>query len=221
MGLFKMSLILQMAIATVLGIFCGLFFGDLCDVFAPYSAAYIMLLKVTAVPYLIGALIHGVGQLSSYQAKQILKRGLIFISIAWAINIVMIYVITYLFPHSKATQLGGYISSEIPALNFAELLIPDNIFYDLTHNIVPAIVIFSLLIGIALMFLKEKDVMMKGMENLVQTLTRITSWIARITPLGTFLIIANQFGTIQFSTVKQVSTYIILYIFGTSLIIFW
>ena len=67
-----MSLTLQMAIATVLGILCGLFFGDLCDIFSPYASAYIMLLKITAVPYLIGAIIHGVGQLSSYQAKQIL-----------------------------------------------------------------------------------------------------------------------------------------------------
>ncbi len=221
MSLFKMSLTLQMAIATVLGILCGLFFGDLCNVFSPYASAYVMLLKVTAVPYLIGAIIHGVGQLSSYQAKQILKRGLIFISMAWAINILMIYGITYLFPHPKSTQLGGYVTGEVPQLNFADLLIPDNIFYDLANNIVPAIVIFSLLIGIALMFLKEKDVMMKGMENLVQALTRITSWIARITPLGTFLIIANQIGTIQFSTVKQVSTYIILYIFGVCVIVFW
>jgi Na+/H+-dicarboxylate symporter/ABC-type amino acid transport substrate-binding protein len=210
-----------MAIATVLGILCGLFFGDLCDVFSPYASAYIMILKITAVPYLIGAIIHGVGQLSSYQAKQILKRGVIFISIAWLINILMIYGITYLFPHPKSTQLSGYISGEIPELNFAELLIPDNIFYDLTHNIVPAVVIFSLLIGIALMFLKEKDVIMKGLENLVEALTRITAWIARITPLGTFLIIANQIGTIQFSTVKQVSTYIILYIFGLCIIVFW
>lgn len=75
--------------------------------------------------------------------------------------------------------------------------------------------------GIALMYLKEKEVMMKGMENLVQVLTRITAWIARITPIGTFLIIANQVGTIQLSTVKQVSTYVILYIIGLCVIVFW
>ncbi len=210
-----------MAIATVLGILCGLFFGDLCNIFAPYSAAYIMLLKITAVPYLIGAIIHGVGQLSSTQAKQIVKKGMIFITIAWSINILMVYTIRYLFPTPSSTQLGGYVSSDIPKLDFAELLIPDNIFFDLANNVVPAIVIFSLLIGIALMFIKEKEILMKGMENVVQVLTRITSWIARITPIGTFLIIANQVGTIQLTTVKQMSTYIILYIIGVSIIIFW
>ena len=210
-----------MAIATVLGIVCGLFFGDLCEVFSPYASAYIMLLKVTAVPYLIGAIIHGVGQLSASQAKQIVKKGFFFISLAWAINIMMIYTIKYLFPQPSSTQLGGYVSGDVPKLDFAELLIPDNIFFDLANNVIPAIVIFSLLVGIALMYIKEKDVMMKGMENLVQVLTRITSWIARITPIGTFLIIANQVGTVHFSTIKQVSTYVILYIVGTCIVVFW
>lgn len=221
MRLFKISLTLQMAVATVLGILCGLFFGDLCDVFAPYASAYILILKITAVPYLIGAIIHGVGQLSSNQAKQIVKKGVIFISLAWAINILMAYTIKYLFPRPSSTQLSGYISGDIPKLDFSALLIPDNIFSALSNNIVPAIVIFSLLIGIALIYIKEKEVIMKGMENLVQALTRITSWIARITPLGTFLIIANQVGTIELSTVKQVSTYVILYIIGVSVVIFW
>ncbi len=221
MRLFKISLTWQMAIATVVGILCGLFFGDLCDVFAPYASAYIMLLKITAVPYLIGAIIHGVGQLSVSTAKQILKKGLIFISLAWTINILMVYTIKYLFPLPSSTQLGGYISGDIPKLDFAELLIPDNIFFDLANNVIPAIVIFSILIGIALMHIKEKEVFMKAMENLVQVLTRITAWIARITPFGTFLIIANQVGTVELSTVKQVSTYIILYIIGVSIVIFW
>ncbi len=210
-----------MAIATVLGILCGFFFGDLCEVFANWASAYIMLLKVTAVPYLIAAIIHGVGQLSSTQAKQIIKRGIFFIGLAWTINICVIYVINYVFPRSHNSTLSGYVSTETTHLNFAELLIPDNIFYDLSNNIIPAIVIFSLLIGIALMYLKEKHTLMYCFENLVEALTRITSWIARITPYGTFLIIANQVGTVQLSTVKQVSTYIILYILGISIIVFW
>ncbi len=221
MKLFKMSLAFQMLIATVLGILCGLFFGELCDIFAPYADAYIMILKITAVPYLIVAIMQGVGQLSSSQAKQILKEGLIFIGIAFAINILMIYSIHALLPQPASMQIGGYLSGETPKLNFAELLIPDNIFYDLTNNIVPAIVIFSLLVGIALISIKDKEVIMKAFADLVATLTKATSWIARITPWGTFLIISNQVGTIQLSTVKQVSTYIILYILVLCLVIFW
>lgn len=210
-----------MAIATVLGIVCGLFFGDLCDVFGPYADAYIMILKITALPYLIVAIIHGVGQLSATQAKHILKKGVLFICLAWGINIAMIYSLHYLLPQPSATQLGGYLSSNPPKINFAELLIPDNIFYDLANNVVPAIVLFSLLMGIALISLKSKEVIMQTFDNFVSILTKATSWIARITPWGTFLIISEQVGTIQLSTVKQISTYVILFILVLSLVTFW
>ena len=157
MKFFKISLALQMAIGTLLGILCGLIFGDFCKVFDPYGKAYIMVLKITAVPYLIGAIIHGVGQLNSSQAKLILKKGIIFIGIALFINISMIYLTYYVFPLPKAAPLVGYVSGNITPINFADLLIPENIFYDLSNNIIPSIAIFSLLIGMSLMFLKEKQ----------------------------------------------------------------
>ncbi len=216
-----MSLTLQMAIATFLGIFCGLFFGEICQVFSPWASAYIMILKITTVPYLIGAIIHGVGQLSSSQAKQILKKGLLFIALAWTINLTIVYLVNFSFPHAKGSDIANYTAPEPSKINFAELLIPENIFYALAQNIVPAIVIFSLLIGLALMHLKEKMAAMQIFETLVETLARITTWISRITPFGTFIIIANQVGTIQLSAIKQVSTYIILYILGVSIVIFW
>lgn len=220
MSFFKMSLAVQMAIATALGILTGFFFGDLCSIFAPCGAAYIMLLKATAIPYLIVAIIQGVGQLSSFQAKLIMKKGIMLIGLAWSINIAMIYLVYSTFPTAKNTQ-SGYISSETSSINFAELLIPENIFYDLANNIVPAIVIFSLCIGIALMQMKEKEILLNPLKYLVEALTKITSWIAKITPIGTFLIIANQAGTIDFSTIKQISSYIILYIVCICTLVFW
>ena len=220
MPFLKMSLALQMAIATLLGILCGLFFGDLCSVFAPYGSAYIMLLKATAIPYLIVAIIHGIGQLSPFNAKMILKKGVLFICTAWAINISMIYLVYITFPKAKGVE-AGFISTEVNKINFAELLIPENIFYDLANNIIPAIVIFSLFLGIALMHIKEKETLMNSLKNLVEAFTKVTSWIAKITPIGTFLIIANQVGTIQLSTIKQISSYIILYILCICTIVFW
>jgi Na+/H+-dicarboxylate symporter/ABC-type amino acid transport substrate-binding protein len=216
-----MSLALQMAIATVLGILVGLFLGDICQVFAPWSNAYVMILKITILPYLVGAIIHGLGTLSKAQAQQILKRGILFITLAWVINLSMVYVLNFSFPKAKGGTQTGFISTTPPSINFAELLIPENIFHALSNNIVPAVVIFSVLVGMALMYLKQKEILMSSLETLVDALTRVTSWISRITPFGTFLIMAQQAGTIQPATVKQVSTYLILFIIGTSLITFW
>ncbi|NGX47221.1 MAG: C4-dicarboxylate transport protein [Chlamydiae bacterium] len=210
-----------MAIATLLGICVGLFFGERSAVLEPYASAYVMILKMTAIPYLIVAIIHGVGLLNRAQAMQIVKKGSIFIAIALLINIGVIYLIKWGFPIAEGPKQTGYITREVPELNFAEILIPQNIFYDLANGIIPAVVIFSLLIGISLMYLGDKQTTMSSLQTLLDALTKVTSWIARITPIGTFLIMANQVGTVQFPIIKQMSTYIILYVLGTSLVTFW
>ncbi len=71
-AMFKHSLSLQMLIAVLIGICMGLFLGDLCSVFGPWENAYIMILKVTTIPYLICAVMHGIGRLGLSTAKNIL-----------------------------------------------------------------------------------------------------------------------------------------------------
>lgn len=217
----RFSFPLQMAIATLLGICVGLFFGERCAVLEPYASAYIMILKITAIPYLIVAIIHGIGLLNRAQAMQILKKGSIFIALALAINISVIYLMYWTYPAAEGSQHTGYVLKEIPSINFAELLIPENIFYNLANNIIPAVVVFCILSGIALMYLADKSVFMANLQTMLEALTKVTSWIAKITPIGTFIIMALQTGTIELSTIKQMSTYIILYIVGTLLVVFW
>ena len=221
LALFRNSLTFQMLIATLLGIFVGLFLGDLCHAFAPLENAYIMILKITTIPYLICAVIHGIGRLATGAAKQILKKGLLFIAGIWVINIGMIYMTVFLFPHSQGAVHSSYSTLAPSTINFAELLIPDNIFYALSNNMVPAVVMFGLLLGIALMHLREKQTVLSFLDALVEAFTRMTGWISRITPLGTFLIIADRVGMIQVATVKQLSTYLILYILCICLLVFW
>src|ERR1700681_59937 len=102
MKLFKISLTWQMALGTALGVLTGLFFGEYCSVFSPWAAAYVMILKVTTIPYLFCAIIHGIGQLYISQALQILKKGLFFITLAWVINIGMIYCGVFLFTYKAS-----------------------------------------------------------------------------------------------------------------------
>ena len=221
LALFRSSLTFQMILATLLGVLAGLFFGDLCHAFAPWEMAYIMILKITTIPYLICAVIHGIGRLATSTAKQIVQKGILFIGGIWVINITMIYITVFLFPRSQGLAHSAYSTLAPSSINFAELLIPDNIFYALSNNMIPAIVMFGVLLGIALMHLREKGTVLSFLDALVEALTRITSWISRITPIGTFLIIADRVGSIQLTTVKQISTYLILYILIICILVFW
>ncbi len=145
-----------MLIAAVAGIFIGLFLGDLCSVFAPWENAYIMILKITTIPYLICAVMHGIGKLGYSAAKNILRKGLLFISCMWMINIIFIYTTVYLFPKTEGVTFSSFSNIQPSSINFAELIIPSNIFSALSSNIIPAVVVFGLLIGISLMHFKDK-----------------------------------------------------------------
>lgn len=217
----RLSFPLQMALGMFLGIFVGLFFGEKTSCLGAWAQAYIMIVKITALPYLIVAIIHGIGLLNESQAWQILKKGTFFISVVLAINIAIIYLITWTLPTSATASPQGFVGREIPVLNIAKLLIPENIFYSMANNVVPSIVIFSLLMGIALMQLPDKHTTMSSLNTTLDALGKITYWISRITPLGTFLVMANQVGTVHFSTITQISTYLILYILGLCSVIFW
>jgi len=220
--LFRYSLTGQMIIAVCLGIFTGLLLGDICQIFLPLEKAYVMILKITTIPYLITAIAYGVGRLIPSLVKEILKKGLILIALAWVINISVIYLAVYLFPQSTNGMIRS-VYSDIPPtkINFFELLIPDNIFLSLTQNVIPSVVVFSLLIGLALICLQEKQVILSLLSNLFDSFTLITKWISRITPIGTFLVIADRVGTIQAVTVKQLVTYLIIYVLCILLLIFW
>ncbi len=114
----------------------------------------------------------------------------------------------FLFPHTHGSVHSSYSTLTPSTINFAALLIPDNIFYALSNNLIPAVVVFGLMLGIALMHLREKQTVLSFLDALVEAFTRMTGWISRITPLGTFLIIADRVGMIQIATVKQISTYL-------------
>jgi proton glutamate symport protein len=219
--LLRKSLSLQMFIAMALGIGCGVFFGDFCGVFAPWETIYIRILKITTIPYLLCSIIYGIGNFIPSDAKRIFRKGLLFIGFTITINICMIYLITYLFPTSQHPSNKSYTYHPAVSTNFIDLLIPDNIFAALSQNLIPAVVIFGVLIGVALMQLKDKQPCMTILDTIISSLTKVTRWISQITPIGTFLIIADRVGTIQPSTIKQISTYLILYSFITAFLVFW
>ncbi|MGR3973951.1 MAG: cation:dicarboxylase symporter family transporter [Candidatus Rhabdochlamydia sp.] len=218
---FRRPLYLQMLIATFCGAFLGIFLGDLCTIFAPWEEAYVMILKVTTIPYLLCAVIHGIGRLSLENAKNILQKGLLFITCFWAINILCIYLIVYLFPQPEGGMYSSYTQTQPSSINFAELLIPSNIFAALASNLIPAVVVFGVLIGIALMHVREKQMFMGVLDTAVKALTTMTGWISRLAPIGTFLIMADRIGSMHLVTFKQIGTYLILYVLGMCLLALW
>ncbi len=83
-------------------------------------------------------------------------------------------------------------SSSRPPFDFVDLYIPSNPFHSLANNVVPAVVLFAVVLGVALIGLERKqvllDVLARGQRRGV---AGRRSFVVRLTPYGMFAIAAT------------------------------
>ena len=76
----------------------------------------------------------------------------------WAAGLVVIFAFTYAFPVSQTSSFFSVSEPQaVEAVNLLEHYIPANIFNALSSALVPAIVFFSVFLGIALFALRAKS----------------------------------------------------------------
>lgn len=78
-----------------------------------------------------------------------------------------------------------------PPFDFLSLFIPANLFHSLASNTVPAVVVFSVTMGAALIGLKEKTERITTLSAFADALDRLTGYVAALAPFGVFAIIAS------------------------------
>lgn len=220
----KLSLSAQVLIAVILGIIAGLFLGPLTEVLKPIGSAYTMLLQMAALPYICFSLIHGLGSIAPAMGKKLFRSGWPYLLFVWVLIFGLISLVTLIIPDSiapliKMDQMEAFQSNFTN--NFLTYLVPQNPFYDVVNNIVPAIAVFGLIVGIALMHIEKKEPLIGMLERIVQTIEKILYWLGLLSPIGAFVYISSAFGTIHFEDLYKIEIYVIAFIFTVLLITFW
>ena len=88
----------RIALGLVLGVVCGLLFGDYCGSLKVFGQAYVGLLQMTVLPYLLLSLVSKMGRLDPAQAK---KLGLATVSVLlafWVLAILLIVAVSLALP---------------------------------------------------------------------------------------------------------------------------
>ena len=192
----KLSLSAQIMIAIVLGLAAGVFFGEYCSFLAVIGTAFIKLLQMTILPYITVSLILGIGGLTLQQARLLARKAGLLLLLFWAIAFVMVLLLPLSFPKWKSAAFFSSAIVELPEpVDFLSLYIPSNPFYSLANNIVPAVVLFSILAGVALMGMENKFTVLEALKTASQALIRMTNFIVKLTPVGVFAITASAAGT--------------------------
>lgn len=220
--LFNLGLSTWIFIGLGLGVLCGLFLGELCRPLNVVGKAFIKLLQMGVLPYMVVTLIHGVGSLSQGDAKLMAGKGSLMLVIFWVVGLIVIFMFAFAFP---VTQTSSFFSVSDPktveAVDLLDYYIPSNIFNALSDALVPAIVAFSVFLGVALLSVQNKEPFLNIFSILARALSQMTRMVIKTAPIGVFALTATFVGTISFEQLQRLQVYFVCYILATIVLTFW
>ncbi len=217
----RFSLSTNILIGMVLGIVCGIIFGEYCAFLQIIGDGFIKLLQMTILPYILISLILGIGGLTYEQAKLMAAKAGILLLFFWAISFALILLLPLSFPAWESAAFFSTSLVEIPEpVDFLQLYIPSNPFYSMANNIVPAVVLFSILLGVALMGIKDKEALLGGLSAAAAALVKVTGIIVKLTPVGVFAISASAAGTMTIDEFGRLQVYLVSFNLAALLLTF-
>jgi len=216
-----MTLSRKIVIGLTAGIACGLFFGEICGVLQGAGDAFVALMQMTVLPYIVLALIVNIGNLTLDTARHLAVRAAIVLLALWGVAIAIILLLPFALP---VWPTGGFFSTSLlqppESVDFLSLYIPANPFWSLSQNLVPAVVLFCISLGIALIGISQKKRLIEPMRVALDAMSKITLFVAKLTPYGVFAIAASAAGTITLDQIGRLQGYMIIYISAAILITF-
>ena len=216
------SLTFRIISGLALGTLTGLFFGEEAASLQILADVWIGLMQMTVLPYVIISLIVGLGQLDSALARQLAVRGGLLMLLFWAIALLVVTAMPMAFPEfHNAAFYSAHAKDVASTFNPIELYIPSNPFRSMANTIIPAVVLFSSAIGIALIGMPNKTTLIETMSTLLEALARVTRFMVSLTPIGVFAIVAVAAGTMTLEEIARLEVYFVVYIVAALFLALW
>jgi proton glutamate symport protein len=217
-----MSLSSRMLIGVGAGVLVGLLVGDRAAVLAPLADAYVKLLQMTVLPYVTVALVSGIGSLGHGQVRSLgLRVGLVLL-LVWAVALGSAFLFPLMFP---ALQTASFFSASLLAppsqLDVVDLYIPANPFHSLANNVVPAVVVFSVVLGLALIRVRGKERLLELLGVAGAAIAGASKLVVSLTPYGLFVITAATAGTFTMEQFERLQVYVLGYVAMSLLLGLW
>jgi len=203
-----------------LGILVGMLLGEQASILRPIGSTYVMLMQIVVFPYIICSLLHALGSLAPTTAWRLFRYSWLVYVALWGVTLLTIFILSLAITQAPTPNfLDATITQSKNTL--LDLLIPVNPFFDLANNNIPAIVIFSIIYGIAIQRIKNKETFL-GILHLVKTASiNIWQWVVMLAPFAVFALFADSFGTLELATLTNLSMYLIAVLTGTLVLSFW
>ena len=217
----KKTLSTKVLIGLAAGLFFGFMFGEEVAWFSVPGDIFIGLLQMTVLPYIMISLIVNIGRLSLESGKELIKYGLIFLMFLVIIGLFFLVVLPLAFPtwESGSFYSNDFVQQPVP-FDFVKNYIPANPFASLSNNAVPAVVLFSIFIGLGMMKMPNKEVVLKPLDVINSALNQVNKMIVQITPIGVFCISTGIVSQLSLNDLSRLQGYLLIYLLAVVLIAF-
>jgi Na+/H+-dicarboxylate symporter/ABC-type amino acid transport substrate-binding protein len=202
----------KILVGLCLGVLLGLFFGETVGRMSVLGNIYIGLLQMTVLPYIMLSLIANLGRISWSESRGLLTT-LCAVFLVFLLGGGAILMLSPLaFPPADAASFFSRTLIEAPqAIDFVALYIPSNPFSAMAMNLVPAVVLFSIFLGIGLSGVPQAGGFLSALDTLTEALNRVNKLVIRLTPLGVFAIAAGTAGTMSLDELGRLQGFLISY----------
>ncbi len=199
-------------VGLFLGVAAGLLLGERARPLQIAADVFFRLLQMAVLPYLTVSLVAGIGSLDAAAAKRLFLRVGALTAVLWAIALAAMFLVPLAFPTIvSASFFSTTLVEERAPVDFVALYIPSNPFHALANNLVPAVVLFSALLGIALIGAERKESLIGTLTVLERALARTNRLVARLTPLGLFAIAGHTVGTLDLQQLARLRVFLLAY----------
>ncbi|WP_198265254.1 cation:dicarboxylate symporter family transporter [sulfur-oxidizing endosymbiont of Gigantopelta aegis] len=220
-SILSLSLSSRILISLFLGIVLGLFIGEHVLAIQWVGEVWIRLMQMTVLPYVVVSLISGVGSLDSQLAKNLAIRGGLLLLLFWLIAAIVIFAMPLTFPMwDDASFYSSNVIQDRMPFNPIEIYIPKNPFNAMANSTVPAVVLFCIAVGVALIGHKDKALLVDSFKVFTDVLAKVMSFMVQLTPIGVFAIVAVSAGTMTLEQLTHLEVYFVVYIVASMLLTF-
>ena len=195
------------------GVLCGLLFGEYCAPLQWLGQGYVGLLQMTVLPYLAISLIANLGRLDPQQARRLGVAVVAVLLVLWAVGIVLVVAVSAVLPPIEGASFfdGSQKVASVSSGDFLSQFIPTNIFRSLSEEYVPAVVVFCLFFGIAVIKAPGKERLLEFLDVCADGMARINVFLVRLAPIGLFMLTAAAAGTLRLDEFARLQAYLIIF----------
>lgn len=222
----KMSLLTQIVIMTIMGVVVGSLFGENVGFLSVIGTLFLRLIQMSIVLLVMGQIIEAVGELNPKTLGTMGVKTFTIFLISSVLAGGMGVLFGVLFQpgtgiNSASISGEGFKMAEVAAMSFGETILnffPTNIMQALAEGNIVHVIVFSILFGLALSYVRvedEENTILDIVKRFNKIILRLISMVMIIAPIGIFALIASTIANMGLQVILPLLKYLGVYALGT------